>query len=208
MNGSVKNDVRLNARIDTTEMKIKWDDLVCWGGGTSCSGRTVPAHSALIGWRWLPTAPLRRHSQSVLNVGSSQGTNAPRSVLCCCAESPSTSCPLLERGGETERNKDEDRNQLECWWDLVGRYWKWDACVCRCLSMRATCHVTVDELRLDWSTAVHVYVIMSWCVASVFVRLTWLLIHRCERQWKKLTVLKVCQWAALTYIWNRNVGWK
>lgn len=51
-----------------------------------------------------------------------------------------------------------------------------------CKSWRPTCHVTIDELGVYRPAAVHIDVIMSWCVTSVFVRLTWLLIYCCDRQ--------------------------
>lgn len=51
-----------------------------------------------------------------------------------------------------------------------------------CKSWCPTCHVTIDELGLYRPAAVHIDVIMSWCVTSVFVRLTWLLIYCYDRQ--------------------------
>lgn len=52
-----------------------------------------------------------------------------------------------------------------------------DGSKCGCV----TCHVAVDQLRFDWSAAVHVDIKMSRCVAIVFVCLTGLFIH----SWKE-----------------------
>lgn len=54
-------------------------------------------------------------------------------------------------------------------------------CVDICKSWHPTCHVTIDELRIYGSTAVHINVKMSRCVTFVFVRLTWLLMYCCIR---------------------------
>lgn len=48
--------------------------------------------------------------------------------------------------------------------------------------MCVTCHVAVDQLRSDWSAAVHVDVEMSRRVAVVFVRLAGLFVHSWERR--------------------------
>ncbi len=52
--------------------------------------------------------------------------------------------------------------------------------VCVCVCVCVTCHVAVDQLRFDWSTAVHVDIKMSRRVAVVFVRLAGLLVHSWE----------------------------
>lgn len=46
--------------------------------------------------------------------------------------------------------------------------------------MCVTCHVAVDQLRSDWSAAVHVDVEMPGRVAAVFVRLAGLFVHSWE----------------------------
>lgn len=51
-----------------------------------------------------------------------------------------------------------------------------------CKSWCPTCHVTIDELGGYRAAAIHIDVIMSWSVTSVFVRLAWLLIYGCDRQ--------------------------
>lgn len=50
--------------------------------------------------------------------------------------------------------------------------------VCVCV----TCHVAVDQLRMDGSAAVHVDVETSRCAAAVFVRLAGALIHGWEEK--------------------------
>ena len=143
-----------------------------WGGGTSCRGRTAPAHSVPIGRWWLLSVPLRRRSRSGLDVDSCQRTEAPWSVLCCCVASPSTPCPLMER--QTQHG---GKQSLQ----VITQTKKYHVCERKCGTLCVTCHVTIDELRIDGAAAIHVNVIMSWCVAFVFVRFTWLLVYRCEK---------------------------
>lgn len=51
-------------------------------------------------------------------------------------------------------------------------------CLCACV----TCHVAVDQLRLDGSAAVHVDVEASRRAAAVFVRLAGALVHGWEEK--------------------------
>ena len=74
----------------------------CWGGVTSCSGRSAPARSAPTGWWWPPAAPPQNCTQSEPSADSSPATAGLWSAPCYCAGSPSRFCPLMERERERE----------------------------------------------------------------------------------------------------------
>lgn len=90
----VRNLVKLPRDMTVTKLNNITLHLECWGGGTSCTGRTAPARSAPIGW-WQPiAAPLLLRSQSEPNAGFPAKTVGVWWPLCCCAGSPSTCSPL------------------------------------------------------------------------------------------------------------------
>lgn len=58
-----------------------------------------------------------------------------------------------------------------------------------------TWHVAVDELRLDGSASVHVYVVQPWRVPFVLVRLTRCLVNSWQRWKRQLALLnRTCEW--------------
>lgn len=68
--------------------------LLSWVGVASCSGKLVPARSALIGWWLPPAAPHQMRIQNELCADLFRAMAGLSSGRCCCAGSPSTSRPL------------------------------------------------------------------------------------------------------------------